>query len=86
MSNRYVVDIRVYWLSDDGDCDEVGSGGEPPNGWENVAEFEGEDEATRFADGLHKAGRRMRRDGRRSAPETPEGRGNSDRGQSPAIP
>ena len=34
MSNRYVVDIRVYWLSDDGDCDEVGSGGEPPNGWE----------------------------------------------------
>lgn len=58
--DRYVVDIRVYWQSDDGDCDEVGSGGEPPEGWENVAEFKTENEACLFADRLHKAGRRMR--------------------------
>jgi hypothetical protein len=58
---KYVVDIRIYRLSDDGECDEVGNGGEPPEGWENVASFKTEDEAGRFAERLHKAGRRMRR-------------------------
>lgn len=59
-NDEYVVDIRIYWQSDDGDCEEIGSGGEPPEGWEGVATFKTEDEARRFADRLDKAGRRMR--------------------------
>jgi hypothetical protein len=58
---EYTVDIRIYRLDPDGSCDEIGSGGEPPEGWENVATFKTEKWACLFADRLHEAERRMRR-------------------------